>query len=195
MRLQSFIAFAVTASVSLSVPTAALAQQPQQAYTGRQIFEGAFFGMGPLAANRPGLRGGVVMPPPGEPVISARGLRALEDGVQRVDAAYFRELGPQLTSGNPAVVQAAVARTQANLRRLAAATRSGRALDVAYVDPVIGNVVVQDAVDFSVAIQLLVRYGVFYTYVGGELHSKTHYQIEQAIASLTAELANVSAKS
>ncbi len=184
MRLQSFIAFAATAAVSLSLPCAALAQQPQHTYTARQIFAGAFFGIGPLAANRPALRA-IAVPSSGE--TSARALQAIEDGVQRFDASYFREIGPQLTSGDPVIVQAAVARTQADLGRVAAATRSQRAHDMAFVNPGGGDVIV-----YINAMIDVVNNMSFIIMGTTSLHPATRYQTEQAVALLTSQLANVS---
>ncbi len=190
MRLQSFTsAFALAvATISLCVPSAALAQQPQQTYTGRQIFEGAFFGVGPLAAARPVLRG-LLVPSARKIAGGAPALRALEKGVQRIDPSYFQEIGPQMTSGDPGVVQAAVTRTAADLAR---ATASSRAHEIAIHPmpyPVTETFIVLQAEIVFIAIN-------DYTQVlNHSLGSANHYQTEQAIAALTTQLANVTAAS
>ncbi len=189
MRLRSFtstLALAVAAA-SLSLPCAAIAQQPQQAFTGRQIFEGAFFGTGPLTAARPGLQGFFI---PGSSILvkSPSALRALENGVQRADPSYFREIGSQLTSGDPGIVQAAVSRTENDFKRAAAAARSTRAHDVAFSNPSQGFIIISIAVVDSTNLDII---DVCRIVVNNSLRPSTRYRGEDAIAALTVALANV----
>ncbi len=193
MRRHSFskaLAFAA-AAVSLSLPSIALAQQPQQTFTGRQIFEGAFLGTGALVAARPALRRFVVAGSR-EFATSTTAVRALENEIQRVDGSYFREIGPQLTSGDPGIVQNVIARTAADLGKVNATAPRSRHANVAISTPTtpIGDyfvVIVMQTIDMQM-------YDIAFIVLGGS-RAPTGYQGERAVATLTSQLATVAAAS
>lgn len=196
MRLRSFImrtALAATA-VALLLPSVALAQPPQQTFTGHQVFEGAFFGVGPLADARPALRSLAVHVTGNR--AGAPALRALENAVQRVDPSYFREIGSQMTSGDPGAVQAAVTRTVGDLERsMNAASRSQHARNLAFANPVtypetvtVLTLLLYQAIEYISLTESIVI--VFAAPPG-----QSHYRSEQIIAVLTTELANVAISS
>ncbi len=199
MRLRSLIAYTASAAaaVSLLLPSVAFAQQPQQTYTGRQIFEGTFFGAGPLADAHPAFRINRVQVAGGREA-GASTLRALEARMQRVDPSYFREIGPQLTSGDPGTVQAAVTRTASDLdRSMTAGMRSKRARKLATVTPVSfpETVAVRLVVTVAVLDIDLANVGTFVIIAAPPPLGRTQYQSERAIAALTAQLASITAAS
>ena len=183
-----------TPAVAFCRGCAGRAKPPQQTFTGHQVFEGAFFGVGPLADARPALRS-IAVHVTGNRA-GAPALRALENAVQRVDPSYFREIGSQMTSGDPGAVQAAVTRTVGDLERsMNAASRSHHARNLAFAQPVtyLETVTVLTLLLFQAIEYVSLTESIVIVFAAPP--GQSHYRSEQIIAVLTTELANVAISS
>ena len=95
------------------------------AYSAKQIFEGVFFGQGPVAHRLPEIWNSYSLAPYRGKVRSAEfgnALGALEGKIEKHDPTYFAQLQRDMTSGDPGLVQHAV---QVTHSEIAAVTPSG----------------------------------------------------------------------
>ncbi len=123
MRIKSAIAAIATLAIAfccVGSPNAASAAQPAQNFTSQQLFEGVFFGEGPAGALLPEVWNAdtrayfKIQNVAGTAGFDAQ-IKSLEQKVANVDGTYFSAIGQELTSGDPGRVDAAMARTKADL--------------------------------------------------------------------------------
>lgn len=126
--------FLLIAAVGMLFParpvSARMLNKPDRThYTGRQIFEGAFFGIGPVAKIVYGsgefATGGTT--PSGRVNNFAKGMSSLEARIQAHDPSYFSKLRADMTSGDPGLVRQAVVRTNNDLKSVATVTLGSQA--------------------------------------------------------------------
>ena len=103
----------IAAVVSIAVMTFSTpaGADDSHAYSAKQIFEGVFFGQGPVAQRLPEIWNSYSLAPYRGKVRSAEfgnALGALEGKIEKHDPTYFAQLQRDMTSGDPGLVQHAM---------------------------------------------------------------------------------------
>jgi SdpC family antimicrobial peptide len=128
MRARHFVIMALCVSIALEPangPQAARAEAMKidPTFSARQIFQGIFFGVGPVAAELPEMWNDDsrrLLHLEGAASMSRfeRQISAIEVKVSHSDPSYFRDFAEAMTSGDPALVSDAFERTNRVLGRL-----------------------------------------------------------------------------
>jgi SdpC family antimicrobial peptide len=115
------VAFCMAASALGSPAQARAASTP---YSGKAVFEGLFFGQGPVAGLFPELWTPTIekelnFSSSKRHVAFVQAVTKIENGISHEDPSYFSDMGSQMTSGDPVLVKQMLERTRQDVSRYA----------------------------------------------------------------------------